>query len=195
MPPRTSQEQFNRQAAHYNAEWNVWNTQSLEWLMRRARCQPSYRLLDVATGTGFTALAFAARVAEVVGVDVSDRMLDHARARAREAGRANVFFENAPAEDLPFPPSSFDVVTSRVAPHHFLSIPKFVAEAFRVLRPNGRLLVADTCTPDGAPEVDAWHNHVEVLRDPSHVRNYTPSEWREFVTAASFVVEELEPVL
>jgi SAM-dependent methyltransferase len=89
---------------------------------------------------------------------------------------------------------AFDGVVCRMAAHHFLSVPKFVAEAYRVLRPGGRLLVADSAGPDDAPEVDAWSNHVEVLRDGSHIRNYTPSEWRGFVTGAGFILEELDQV-
>ena len=86
MPSRTSQEQFDRQAPQYNAEWNEWNRESLAWLMEHAHCQPSHRLLDVATGAGFTAVAFAPLVAEVTGVDVSAAMLEKARERARAAG-------------------------------------------------------------------------------------------------------------
>ena len=82
----------------------------------------------------------------------------------------------------------------RLAAHHFLSVLKFVAEAYRVLRPGGRLLLADSAEPDNAPEVDAWHNHVEALRDGSHVRDYTPAEWRGFVTGAGLVLERLDQV-
>ncbi len=192
MPSRSSQDQFDRQASFYNAEWNTWNQRSLVWMKQRSGCLPSHRLLDVATGAGFTAIGFAPLVAEVVGVDVSAGMLDQARKRAEEDGCANVSFQSAPAESLPFPDASFDLVTSRVAPHHFLSIPKFASEAFRVLRAGGRLIVADTAVPDAAPAIDAWLNHIEVLRDPSHVRNCSPSEWRAFVSAAGFVVEEIE---
>jgi len=167
------------------------------WRRRFVRQLAGFRplaILDVATGTGFTAVAFAPLVAEVTGLDVSAAMLREARERGRTAGLANLVFETGAAESLPFPPNRFNAVTCRVAAHHFLSVPKFVAEAWRVLRPGGRLLVVDSAEPDNAPEVDAWHNRVESLRDPSHVRNYTPAEWRDFVADAGFVLEALEQV-
>lgn len=114
--------------------------------------------------------------------------------RARATGLTNLVFETGAAESLPFQSDGFDRVVCRLAAHHFVSVPKFVAEAYRVLQPGGRLLVADSAEPDDAPEVDAWHNHIEVLRDGSHVRNYTPAEWRGFVTGAGFVLEELDQV-
>ena len=152
----TSEEQFDRQAAHYNAQWNQWSEVSLKWLVEHSHCSTKHRVLDVATGTGFTALAFAGFAKEVVGLDVSAGMLEKARAAAK--GVPNVTFEKGSAEALPFPDASFDFVTCRVAPHHFLSIPKFCAESYRVLREGGRFLVADTTVPDGLPEVDAWQN-------------------------------------
>ena len=191
MPKRTSQEQFDQQAQHYNAQWNAWSEASLEWLVERSRCAPSHHLLDVATGTGFTAAAFGPLVAQVTGLDVSEGMLRQARERASAAGIANLRFERGAAEMLPFAAASFDLVTCRVAPHHFLSVPDFAAESYRVLRPGGRLLVADTAVPDGEPEVDEWQNRVESLRDNSHVRNYSPSEWSAFVTGAGLVLEEI----
>lgn len=195
MPSRTSQEQFDRNAPHYNSQWNSWNSQSLRWLIEHAHCRPSDRWLDVATGGGFTAIAFAPLVTELVGLDVSAGMLDEARARIQAAGLANVVLQSGAAESIPFEPESFDGVVCRLAAHHFLSVPAFMAEAKRVLRPGGRLLIADTAEPGGAPEVDAWHNRIEVLRDASHVRNYTPAEWRAFVMSAGFKVDELQVVV
>lgn len=194
MPPRTSQEQFDRQAEHYNAQWNSWNEESLQWLLKHSQCEPSYRLLDVATGTGFTVVAFAPLVSEAIGIDVSEGMLKQARERARAAGLTNVKFRRNRAESFPFPDASFDRVVCRLAAHHFVSVPKFAREAYRVLRPGGKLLVADSSEPDNEPEIDAWQNRIEVLRDASHVRNYTPLEWRQFVTGAGFKLERLEHI-
>lgn len=191
MPTRSAQEQFDRQAAHYNAQWNTWSEESLRWLLEHAQASSADRLLDVATGTGFTAMAFAPLVSEVVGVDVSEGMLAKARLQVQEAGLSNVRFEHGAAESLPFPDASFDLVTCRVAPHHFLSVPKFLAEVRRVLKPGGRFLLADTSVPDTPREAGVWQNRVELLRDPSHMRNYSPSEWRAFVEGAGLKLREI----
>lgn len=191
MPIRTAREQFDRQAEHYNAQWNAWTEESLRWLLEQADCRPTDRVLDVATGTGFTALAFAPCVQSVVGLDVSPGMLQQAREKAAAQGLANVTFQEGAAESLPFEAKTFDIVTCRIAPHHFLSVPDFLREVARVLKPGGRLLLADTSVPDEDAEAGAWQNAVEALRDPSHVRNYTPGEWGQFVEKASLVIEAL----
>ena len=183
----TSREQFDRQAAHYDAQWAHWNESSLRWMVERAGAAAHHRVLDVATGAGFTAAGFAPLVHEVVGIDVSPGML----AQARAQGLPNARFEEGSAEAMPFPADAFDLVTCRIAPHHFASVPGFLREAHRVLKPGGRLLVADTTVPDGAPEIAAWQHEVEVLRDPSHVRNHTPSAWRTFLEQAEFSVSEI----
>lgn len=192
MASRSSREQFDRQAGHYNAQWNEWSERSLRWILDRAACTGAERVLDVATGTGFTALAFAPHAARVTGLDVSPGMLAQARENAARAHVTNVSFQEGAAEAMPFPDASFDRVTCRVAPHHFLSLDKFATEAHRVLAPGGRLLIADTAVPDNLAEVDAWQNQVEKLRDPSHVRNYSPAEWRGTLESAGFQIEAIE---
>jgi ubiquinone/menaquinone biosynthesis C-methylase UbiE len=136
-------------------------------------------------------MAFAPRVREVIGLDVSDGMLAEAARKALDQGFRNVTFQKAPAESLPFPNDSFQYVTCRVASHHFVSVSRFCDESFRVLKSGGRLLVADTSVPEGSPVVDQWQNRVEAVRDTSHVRNYSPHEWRAFTTDAGFHVEAL----
>jgi len=192
MTKRTSQEQFDKQATHYDGQWNAWTEESLRWIAEHGQFDSADRVLDVATGTGFTALAIAPLVASVTGLDVSSGMLNEALRRAAEAGVGNVEFQQGSAESIPFPYGSFDAVTCRIAAHHFDSVPSFLAECSRVLRPGGRLLLADTTVPDGAPEIAEWQNRVELLRDPSHQRNYSPGEWTEFLQRAGFVVDALD---
>jgi len=190
MPTRSAKEQFDKQAAHYDTQWNTWSEETLGWLLQSADPRAGDFVLDVATGTGFTALAFAPHVETVIGLDVSSGMLAQARKQAGERKIANAVFQEGAAESLPFADGTFDIVTCRIAPHHFLDIRKFLAEAARVLKPGGRLALVDTSVPDDSPEAAAWQNGVEAVRDPSHVRNYTPGEWRAMTEDAGLTVAE-----
>jgi SAM-dependent methyltransferase len=147
-------------------------------------------VLDLGCGAGHTALAAARRAAEVVALDLTPEMLEVARGLARETGLSNVSFRHASATDLPFDGGSFDVVASRFAAHHFHDPAPAMMEAARVLRPGGVLLLADTVSPeDGA--LDTFYNAAELLRDPSHVRNWRISEWKAMLRAAGLEPETL----
>ena len=189
-PARSAKEQFDKQATEYNAQWNTWSEETLNAMLAAAQPQPTDTVLDVATGTGFTALAFAPHVQSVTGLDVSPGMLAQAENYASEQGITNARFEEGAAESLPFGDAAFNLVTCRIAPHHFLDMQKFLSETARVIKPGGRFVLVDTTVPDDAPEASRWQNAVEVLRDPSHVQNYMPSEWRQMTEAAGLTVTE-----
>ena len=161
-------------------------------LVELATLQGDERVLDVATGGGHTALAFAPRVREVVASDLTPNMLSAAGAFIRGQGVENVWFELADAEDLPFADGSFDVVTCRIAAHHFTDPAKFVAEAARVLKPGGRFLLDDNVAPEN-PEMDEFMNRFEKWRDPGHVRAHRVSEWRAMMEGSGMTVEHVEP--
>jgi ubiquinone/menaquinone biosynthesis C-methylase UbiE len=161
-----------------------------EWLdeaLEVARPLPRDQALDVATGTGNLALALAPHVSRVTGLDLTPEMLEQARRLAAERGIDNVEWVLGDAEELPFEDGSLDLWCCRVAAHHFHNLELSLAEANRVLRPGGRLLVVDSSGPREARD----HLHrVELLRDPSHVRMYTVEEWIERLEAAGFAIEE-----
>jgi Methylase involved in ubiquinone/menaquinone biosynthesis len=186
----SAREQFDRQAAQYNERWASWSDETLRRLLEMANPSTDMAVLDIATGTGFTALAFAPHVLTVVGTDVSPGMLAQAAKRAEAAGADNVQWVEAPAESQPFPDGAFDLVTSRIAPHHFPDPAAFVREVVRVLRPGGVFVLGDTTVPDDDPEAAAWQNAVEKVRDPSHGRNLPPSEWRALCEAAGLRVTD-----
>ena len=169
--------QFGRQAERYAASRPHALGDSLELMVQWAEPKPSDLVLDVATGTGFTAFAFAARVRRVVATDLTANMVTQARRLAAERGLTNLLFHLAGAEALPFLDGVFDIATCRLAPHHFASVGRFLGEMHRVLRRGGRLVLCDSASPEN-PESFAWQQEMERLRDPSHVRNYSPTEWR-----------------
>lgn len=147
--------------------------------------------LDVSTGGGHTALALAPHVRRVIASDLTAPMLAAARAFLTEKGATNADFVIADAERLPFLDASFDLVTVRIAPHHYADIHAACREMARVLVPGGRLLLIDNVAPDD-PELDAFMNDIEVRRDPSHVRNYTAPEWRAMLAEAGLSVTDVE---
>lgn len=165
----------------------------LRRLLELAAPRGDEHVLDIATGAGHTALAFAPHVADVVACDLTPRMIELAVSLAAERGIRNIRFVVVQAEALPFPSRSFDLVTCRVAPHHFADPRAFVRETARVLVPGGRFLLDDLMAPDD-PELDEFMNRFERWRDPSHVRAYTPREWRAWLDAAGLSVDSVEDV-
>jgi len=161
-----------------------------EWLDEAVELsQPGLgdRVLDVATGTGNTALALAPHVAHATGLDLTEEMLAQARRVTVERGIANVDWVLGDAEELPFPDASFEIWIARAAPHHFHHLDRALAEAFRVLKPGGKAVVIDSSGPREAR--DLLHQ-VEVLRDLSHVRMLTLDEWIDSLETAGLVVED-----
>ena len=152
------------------------------------------RVLDIGTGAGHTALALAPRVSEVVLSDPVDAMLAAARRLFQTAGLWNAQFVRAGAEQLPFPKASFDIVTTRLAAHHFDDVALAMRQVARVLRPGGVFIFVDTTAPEN-PESATYQDEVELLRDPTHKRIYTEREWAAFIEQAGFRVEKSEVVL
>ncbi|HEV2237467.1 MAG TPA: methyltransferase domain-containing protein [Ktedonobacterales bacterium] len=149
--------------------------------------------LDVSTGGGHTALALAPHVARVTASDLTPTMLAAARAFLTAQGVTNADYVVADAERLPFLTATFDLVTVRIAPHHYSDVRAAAAEMARVLRPGGRFVLVDTVAPED-PALDAFMNAIEWRRDPTHVSNYTETEWRAMVAEAGLVVTHAEHI-
>ena len=184
------QEQFGKNAAGYLTSTPHALGKSLERLVALTAPQKSWRALDVATGGGHVAYTFAPYVARMWATDITQEMLDLVKAEAAKRGLANVRTAYAKAEALPFEDASFDLVTCRIAPHHFDSIPHFLDEVCRVLKPSGVFAVVDNVVPVGS--VGDYVNAFERFRDPSHLRAWTMDEWRDALKKHGFAVAHEE---
>jgi ubiquinone/menaquinone biosynthesis C-methylase UbiE len=152
---------------------------------------PQLSALDVATGAGHTALALAPRVGQVIGLDLTPEMLAEGAKLAAARGIGNATWQQGDAHDLPFADGTFDIVTVRRAAHHFTDVRRFLREARRVLRPGGALGVVDQSVPDEREAADLIER-MEKLRDPSHVRAWSPAEWRRLLEEGGFRVGSIE---
>jgi len=184
-------EVFGRRAAYYTASANHKDEAVLGRLVELSKPHPDMTVLDVAAGTGHTAFALAPRVRCVAAVDVTPEMIAEGRKLQSERKAGNVLFGLADVHDLPFPGETFDIVTCRLAAHHFRDIGRALREMKRVLKTGGRLVVNDRSVPEDA-FAEEMLNCLDVLHDRSHVREYRPSEWVRMLNEAAFAVEMLE---
>lgn len=146
---------------------------------------PTAQGLDVGCGAGHLSFALAPNLARIVALDPSPKMLSTMGASAAERGLVQIATRQASAESLPFEDASFDLVCSRYSAHHWTGLPAALAQMRRVIKPRGYLLIIDVLGADD-PLVDTHLQTLELLRDPSHVRNRSSREWRFLMSAAGF---------
>ncbi|MGC4190304.1 MAG: methyltransferase domain-containing protein [Thermomicrobiales bacterium] len=159
----------------------------LSRMVELAQPLPTDRVLDIATGGGHVAVTFSPHVAQVIASDLTPEILHYAAAYFAERGLTNVETALADAEDLPFADDSFQIVTCRIAPHHFPRPDHFVAEVARVLTPDGRFVLIDSTIQAGG--LGDFFNRMERLRDPSHVRALSNEEWEALLADAGLRVD------
>ena len=182
------QAQFGRQASWYGVSEVHRESAGLAEVIRLAAPFSGARALDIATGTGFTALAVAPRCRRVIGLDLTLGMVNEARRLAGERGASNVVFCLGDAEAVPFRDHTFDIVTCRHASHHFPHLAGAFAEMARVVQPGGGVILVDTCAPE-TPELADLMNEWEKKRDPSHVANRPPSRLRAMLEQCGLTVD------
>ncbi len=168
-------ESFTAQAQAFAANPWVTDEERIRRLVAAAGLTGSERVLDIATGPGYIAEAFAGATREVVGVDLTEAMLLIAKQRTKERGISNVSFRAADAQNLPFENGAFDVVVCRLTLHHLLKPREVLREMARVCRAGGTIVVEDIYASELA-ERAAYQDRWEILRDPSHVRTLALSE-------------------
>jgi ubiquinone/menaquinone biosynthesis C-methylase UbiE len=181
------QRNFGVAAADYVTSKVHASGQDLSWLVEAAALTGTERVLDIATGGGHAAFALAPHAAEVVALDLTRPMLEVAQKEAEARQLSNIRFLEGDAQAIPCEDSSFDVVVCRQAAHHFPNVHQCVSEWSRVLKSGGKLLLVDSISPE-EQDADAFLEEIEILRDPSHVRNHRISEWKTLLQETSFTV-------
>ncbi|MBX3001277.1 MAG: methyltransferase domain-containing protein [Caldilineaceae bacterium] len=182
------QSQFDRVAANYRTSAVHARGEEFNQMLALAHLRGDERVLDAGCGAGHTAIAFAPHVASVVALDFTQSMLGQVAQLAAEKGIANVEPRLGDVEHLPFGDGVFDLIASRYSAHHWPHPQQAVQEFRRVLKEGGQVLLADVVGFDD-PTCDTFLNAVELLRDPSHVRDFTPAEWITFFQKAGFEAE------
>ena len=164
--------------------------EDLDLIEARVRGHAQARALDLGCGGGHVAYRVAPHVAEVVAVDLSQQMLDTVMSTAIERGLTSVHVQQGKAESLPFDSGRFDFVLSRFSAHHWRDLDAGLREARRVMANEGLAILVDSVAP-GTALLDSHLQTLELLRDASHVRNYTAAEWVTALARAGFEVTAL----
>jgi ubiquinone/menaquinone biosynthesis C-methylase UbiE len=176
--------EFGQQAARFGEQGLTLSNQVyLQWMVEQLDLHPHFEVLDVAAGTGHLARAIAPHVQRVVGLDLTPEMLAQGQREAERQGLTNVAFEQGEAEHLGYANEAFDLVVTRFSLHHFVDARGPLQEMVRVCRRGGRVAVIDLVSPDD-PAVAMTYNHLERLRDPSHVRALTADELQRLMRTA-----------
>jgi ubiquinone/menaquinone biosynthesis C-methylase UbiE len=159
--------------------------EDLGLLAKEATSIPNATVLDLGCGAGHAAFAVAPHAGHVTAYDLTAQMLAIVERESAARGLDNIETVQGRAEALPFADAAFDLVITRTSAHHWQDVPTALREARRVLKPGGRMLMIDTAGGD-TPLLDTHLQAVEILRDPSHMRNYTAAEWLVFFREAGF---------
>ena len=181
------QQQFGPNAERYARAIYFARGADLDDLIGVVKPQADWRVLDVATGGGHCAMMLAPLVAHVTATDITVEMLTAASQVSSARELDNITFEPANAEALPYADESFDLVTCRIAAHHFDDPGQAVREFARATKRGGCVVLVDPIVPYEravADEINAW----DLTRDPSHVACLTINGWSSLFCAADLDV-------
>lgn len=162
--------------------------QSLTRLRALLQPEPGWRILDIATGGGHVARLFADENRLVIASDLTYPMLKSAR---KGAGESTLMFCQTDATATPFPNGTFDLVTCRIAAHHFPDVHTFLGEVARILKPTGQFALVDNVS-SGEPTPAKDYNAFEALRDPSHYWAHSLDDWNAYMARAGLKVVHQE---
>ncbi|MEJ2669553.1 MAG: class I SAM-dependent methyltransferase, partial [Gammaproteobacteria bacterium] len=144
-------------------------------------------VVDLGCGAGHLSYALANTVPHITAVDAALAMIQLVTHETKERGLDNITPLQASVESLPFETHSIDLICSRYSAHHWTDMTKAAHEIKRVIKPNGFLMMIDI-EGFANPIIDTHFQTIELLRDRSHVRNYSDKEWRAWFNAVGYEV-------
>lgn len=181
-------QQFSAQAAAYvTSPVHARGEDLTDLVARIGECRHA-RVLDLGCGAGHVSFHLAPQAGGVIAYDLSPSMLQIVEREAAQRGLSNIATAQGGVEKMPFASGSFDWVVSRYSAHHWSDLRAGLREARRVLAANGRAVFIDVVTP-GLPLLDTHLQTMDLLRDPSHLRNYSIDEWVAALQAAGLQPE------
>lgn len=169
-------QQFGSTARAYLESVTHATGEDLELLAQAIASTSDATVLDLGCGAGHASFAVAAHAASVTAYDLTAEMLEVVSREAAARGFKNLTTVQGRAEALPFPDAHFDWAISRYSAHHWHDVPAALREVRRVLKPGGRVLLIDSVGGE-TPLLDTHLQTIEILRDPSHIRDYSTQEW------------------
>lgn len=192
--PQTARQQFDPQAQAYlgsavHAQGPDLDAASA-WVARHLPADRA-QVLDVGCGAGHLAFALAPHVRRVTALDPSPGMLATVRQAAQARGLNGIDTVQGQADALPFDDARFCAVATRYSAHHWAALEASLQEMHRVLKPGGWLLLIDILGEEEAL-CDTHLQAMELLRDCSHVRNRSASQWQALLARAGFEVQAHE---
>jgi len=162
----------------------------LDYLAARiAEISPSVAL-DLGCGGGHVSYTMAPHAGRVLACDLSERMLATVAEAAAERGLDNIETHRTDVHHLPFPDGAADFATTRYSAHHWTDLAGALKELRRVLKKGATALLIDVVSP-GVPLLDTHLQAIDVLRDPSHVRDYSVGEWLRAAESAGFLLAKV----
>ncbi len=187
-------QEFTHQAQAYAASPMISDQDRLNRLIQIVMPRPQSRVLDVATGPGYVAMAFAEAGCEAVGIDLTEAPIAIAEQKRQERGLTNLSFLLGDAEHLPFAEQEFDIVVSRFALHHCEDPLRVLTEMARVCCPQGLVVIEDLVVSEYSTRA-AYQNRFEQLRDPSHTSALSISAFLSVFTTCGLEVEQISTEL
>ena len=184
---RDPRETFSGSAERYLASTDHGTGPDLALIEKVARELAPSLTVDVATGAGYALKAAAPMSGFCLALDLTMEMLKVTRKHLDASGIGKLGAVQSSAEMMPLGNSTVKLLTCRIAPHHFPSLPPFLAEVRRVLDSEGQAVIIDSVVPED-PECDRFLNAVERQRDPSHMRSYAAGEWKQLIEEAGLEI-------